>query len=390
MSLLKNYKKYFPMLKKIVYLDNSALVQKPYSVIKKSTEFYTKFCISNRTANSLLGNNIYSIIKEVRNKVAKLTNSNLNEVIYTSGTTDSLNKISLMLKDILDENDEILLSYMNHSSNIAPWVALLKEKNIKIKYSDDIFNDINSQTKIISISQINNSFKQDINIKKLYEICKTKGIILVNDAAQAIINEEVNLNYSDVIAFSSNKFYGPTGLGFLIVKESLLKRLSPKFYGGGSIASVKDNNLILQPGINGYEPGTLNLAAIYMFNESIDFFNNIIGGYKNSQSQIKILSKYLYKRLQEIENIRIYNKPDSSVFLFSIKNINSQDIAHFLGKNNIYLRSGNFCVPFIENNKNILDKNESFVRISLGIYNTKKDIDILVETLKKGGDFLEI
>ncbi|WP_406615920.1 aminotransferase class V-fold PLP-dependent enzyme [Mycoplasmopsis hyopharyngis] len=380
----------FPILKEIVYLDNSALVQKPISVIEKSNEFYLKKCVSNRTSNSKLGNETYSFIKEVRQKIASLIDCESDEIIFTSGTTDSLNKIALMSESLIEKDDQILINLNNHSSNIAPWITIANKKEAKIITctQEDIFAKITSKTKIVAISQMNNAFLEKLDLKKLYKICKEKNILLINDAAQAIVHEKVSLKYSDVIAFSSNKFYGPTGLGILAIKKELLNKLTPAFSGGGSIARIIDKKIIYQPNIIGFESGTLNLCGIYMFNESLNFFKTI--GYQKTQEIIEELSAYTFKRLKEIKTITVYNQSDSPIILFSIKNVDSQDIAYYLGTKNIYVRSGTFCVPLIKENSKINDNKESFVRISLGIYNNKNDIDKLIEALKTGGDFLAI
>lgn len=375
----------FPILKKIVYLDNAALVQKPLVAINAQYDFYMNYCISNRTANSILGNQIYAVINQTREKIAKLVDAQKEEVMFTSGTTDSLNKLALMLKDLLKENDEILVHELNHSSNIAPWISIAKKTNAKVVITNNLIEKINEKTKIITIAQVNNSFySNDFKIQELFKICQEKNIILVNDAAQAIVQNKISLNNSHVIAFSANKFYGPTGLGALVIKKEILNKLSPTFLGGGAITNIDKNyHVDLQPGIIKFEPGTMNLSAIWMFNKSIDFFNNI--GYDISRKIIAELSEYAYKRLKKIKNITIYNNPRDSILLFNIYGINAQDVAHYLGNKNIYVRSGNFCVPFIKNYSK-----KDLIRISFGIYNNKNDIDKLVEELEKGGDFLVI
>ncbi|MCE6056873.1 aminotransferase class V-fold PLP-dependent enzyme [Mycoplasmopsis agalactiae] len=382
----KSIRSFFPLAYKIVYLDTAALALKPKPSITESNNFYNLYSVSTRTNDSPLGIYTNKIVNEVRRKIALLTDAKENEVIFTSGATDSLNKFAQMYMQKLKAGDQIILHGYNHSSNMIPWTVLAKEHNIDVKIVDtpDLESAINSKTKVVAFSQLTNNFQVKIDIESLYKKCHKVGAILVNDAAQAIVYEKVSLQNCDVIAFSANKFYGPTGLGALIVKEHILKELDPVTFGGGTINSVnKDNSFIIKNSIEKFEPGTLNFAAIFMFNRSIDFFNQYIG-YEKSKQILKKLSNYAYDELLKVQNIEIYSKRDDHIILFNIKGINSQDVAHFLGVNNIYVRSGIFCAHYLKN----FACNDSFVRVSLGVYNNKNDINKLTHALKKGGDFI--
>lgn len=381
---MKNIRDDFELANKITYLDNAALVLKPNVAIKASSDFYTKYSISNRTADTPLGIKINQTIDSVRNLIAELTDASSDEVIFTSGTTDSLNKAALMLKELLKPGDEILLSPYNHSSNFAPWVEIAKLTNSKIVVSDNLLEAINNKTKIIAYAQVNNSFFENYEPSEIYKKAKKYNALIINDAAQAISWEKVSLKNSDMIAFSTNKLYGPTGLGTLIVKKELLAKLKPATYGGGAIANIDSNsNVIMQCGIKSFEPGTLNLAGIYMFNESLKYMKENLP-YKFVQEQINLLSEYAYKRLSEVKGIQIHSKKGNHIILFNVSNYNAQDVAHYLGINNVYVRSGIFCAQYLKNIK----KESSYVRISLAVYNNKNDIDKLVDLLKKGGDYI--
>ncbi|VEU59311.1 aminotransferase class V-fold PLP-dependent enzyme [Mesomycoplasma neurolyticum] len=380
------YRKLFPMLKKITYFDNAALSQKPYSVIEASREFYENFAISNRTSESEIGIIISQKIDNVRVKIAKLTDSTTDEVIFTSGTTQSLNNFANMIEEHIFENDEILISYYNHSSHIIPWIELAKKRKAKIVYSENLIDDINEKTKLICYSQQTNNFQIKLNFKELYEKAKKYNSILINDAAQAISTEVVSLKWCHVIAFSANKMYGPTGLGALIIKKSLLDNLRPATFGGGSVEKIVDldtNEWNQKNTIEKFEPGTLNLAAIWQFEQSLNLVEKI------TLKKIKKLATesaiYLYDRLLDVKDLIIHSKRGDLITLFTMKNTSAQDVASYLGHNNIYVRSGIFCsklIPFIKEEKN-------YVRVSIAFYNNKEDVDILVKTLQKGGDFLD-
>ncbi|WP_029513256.1 aminotransferase class V-fold PLP-dependent enzyme [Mycoplasmopsis primatum] len=381
-------RKYFPMADKIVYLDNAALALKPNEAIEACSNFYNNYSVSTRTNDSPLGIHSNQVMKNLRSKIAFLTDANEDEVIFTSGTTDSLNKCAIMLSKILKKSDEIILHAYNHSSNFAPWINLAQQKGLKINIvtDEDILNFINKNTKIVALSQITNNYQIDIDMEKVYKKTQEVGAILINDAAQAIVYDNVSLKNCDIIAFSANKFYGPTGFGALIVKKDILNLINPPTLGGGSIADIeKDGSCIVKTSIEAFEPGTANLAAIYMFDKAIDFFHKHIGYTKSKQILLE-LSHYLYDQLITISNIEIYSKRDDHIILFNVKNVNAQDVAHYLGIHNIYVRAGIFCAHYL---KKVKDHN-SYVRLSLGVYNNKEDIDKFLKVLKNGGDFLVI
>ncbi|MGL4343334.1 MAG: aminotransferase class V-fold PLP-dependent enzyme [Metamycoplasmataceae bacterium] len=380
---MNKFRKDFPTINKITYLDSGALVLKPKIVIDAINYYYNEISISPRTSDTPLAIELKNKYNELKEQIAKLTDAKKNEVILTSGTTDSLNYLALMLEDLLLEQDEIILSRLNHSSNIVPWLEIAKRKKARIIYSDDILNDISTKTKIIALSQKSNSFEDDNKINKIKKYIQDKNIILVNDAAQAINSEKVSLKLCDVIAFSSNKIYGPTGMGALIIKENLLKKLKPKKFGGGAIDYIDPNgDWKTKETTLAHEPGTPNLAGIYGFSAALKYFDSL--DLKEKNHYLKTLSKYTHKKLQEIPNIKIYSKPGNNIIIFNIQNVASQEVASFLGHRGVYLRSGHFCNSIIAFNNKI-----DYLRISLEIYNNNKDIDKLCSLLKKGGDFID-
>ncbi|QJB71290.1 aminotransferase class V-fold PLP-dependent enzyme [Mycoplasma sp. 1654_15] len=381
---MKTYRKYFPILKNITYLDSAALVQKPKSVIDAGVEFYTKFAVNSHSRNSKLGLINEEKIEIVRQKTAKLINSQTEEITFTSGTTESINLFVLMYKNFIKKNDEILLSSYNHTSNLIPWFNLAKEKKAKIVLSENIEKDINPKTKIISFSQKTNNINVEINIKKIKKLALKNKAIVVNDATQAINSQEVDFDDFDVVAFSSNKTYGPTGLGVLAIKKKLLNKLKPIKTGGGTVSTIVDEtNWTYYENVNKFEAGTLNLAAIWEFEKSLDLIEEV--GIKKINLQLKKISNYLYDELSKIKDIKIYGQRGDSILLFNIKNVPAQDISSYLGHNNIFVRSGTFCAPLISN----ILKEDSFVRVSLAFYNNKKDIDVLIKYLKNYEGFLD-
>lgn len=374
----------FPMLQNdLVYLDSSALVQKPNSVINAINDFYTKYSISNRTSDSKLGILVNNKIEDTREKVAHLLNANKDEIIFNSGTTEGLNYIAQLLAPLINENEEILISKYNHSSHIIPWVEVAKIKKAKIIFSDNLINDINSNTKIIAFTQSNNNFQQKINIEDLSKKAKENQALIINDAAQAISHEEVNAKYFDAIAFSSNKFFGPTGLGILYIKKNLLTKIQSKKYGGGTVEKIEQNGeWTRKPSIIQHEAGTLNLSAIFGFYEALVFYESI--DKQAMKKYLEDLSIYACNKLQKVKDVVLLSKPKDFIILFEIKNISAQDISSYLGHKNIYVRSGYFCAQYLQ-----YIHNNPTIRISLHIYNNQRDIDILCDLLNNKEDFLD-
>lgn len=379
-----NIKNQFPMLQNdLIYLDSSALVQKPESVIKAINDFYTKFSISNRTNDSKIGILVNNKIEDTRQKVANLLNATKDEIIFNSGTTEGLNYIAQLLVSLIKKDNEILISKYNHSSHIIPWIEISKITEAKIIFSDNLINDINNKTKIIAFTQSNNNFQQKINIQDLSNKAKKYQALIINDAAQAISHEEVNAKYFDAIAFSSNKFFGPTGLGILYINKNLLTKIKSKKYGGGTVEKIEENGQwTRKPSIIQHEAGTLNLSAIFGFYEALVFYENI--DKEAMKKYLKDLSIYAHKKLRNIKDIIVLSKPEDFIILFEVKNISAQDISSYLGHKNIYVRSGYFCAQYLQ-----YVHNNPTIRVSLHIYNDKKDIDVLCDLLNHKEDFLD-
>ncbi|VEU77859.1 aminotransferase class V-fold PLP-dependent enzyme [Mycoplasmopsis columbinasalis] len=380
-------KKFFPLLNQIVYFDSSAMMQKPFQVVEAGNDFYTKYAVSTRTSEATIGIKNKETIENLRSKVAKLLNAKSGDkIVFTSGATDSLNKIASMLEILIKKDDQILLSNYNHSSNIGPWILLANKVGAKVIFSENVENDINEKTKIVAFSQVTNTLEKHFDIQKIRTKLQRNQGLIINDAAQAIVSEPVDLQLSDVVVFSANKFYGPTGFGVLAMQKHLAEQLQPTFIGGGTLDAVeKDGEICINQGVMNMEPGTPNLGAIHMFDAAIDFFNEHLG-YKKTKATLEEITKYLYNNLANIPNLQLYNSNDNHIVLFNIKGIPAQDVAHYLATKNIYVRAGAFCAQYLKNTRS----EKSFVRISLAIYNDKTDCDALIAALKDGGDFLVV
>lgn len=382
----------FSMLKdNLIYFDNAATTFKPKCVLDEISNYY-----SNITANSHRGD--YSISRKVdelfegtRNKVKDFINAkSTKEVIFTKGTTESINMVAFgYFKQVLKENDEILITKTEHASNVLPWFELEKTNKIKVKYIeldnyvltiDNLKKAINKNTKLVSIAWVTNTIGDTRNIKEIIKLCHENNILVNIDGAQAVPHLKTDVQELDIdfLSFSAHKMMGPTGLGILYGKEELLEKTNPLTYGGGMNRDFYSNNeselkdLPLR-----LEAGTQNIEAVLGFNKTIDYINEI--GINNIEKHLNELHDYCLNKLKDLDNIIIYNKDvNTNTILFNVKGVFSEDTSVYLSSNNICVRSGNHCAKLTKDLLNI----SNTCRISFYIYNTKSEIDKLIEVLK--------
>lgn len=384
----------FKMLKdnNLIYFDNGATTLKPTQVVDSIIEYYTKYCANAHRGdyhNSMIVDQKY---EGVREKVKEFINANdKSEIVFTSGTTDSINRIVFgYFRNYLTKDDEILLTESEHASNIIPWFVLAKELGLKIKYIplnennevtiENVKNSITNKTKVISLAYITNVIGDIRPIRDICELAHKHNILVVGDAAQSLshIKTDVTKDDIDFITGSAHKMYGPTGIGFLYAKFELLNKMTPINYGGGMNAMyLNDGYIELREVPTKFEAGTQNIAGVIGMGASIDYLTNI--GLNNIVRYEHELREYLVKRFKELDNVIIYNENNiSSIVAFNIKDIFSQDVSIYLDKHNICIRSGNHCAKTLNN----IFKENNTCRISLSFYNTKEEVDKLIEVLK--------
>lgn len=376
----------------LVYFDNGATTMKPKCVIDTILNYNTKYTANAHRGdykNSLIVDTMYD---ETREKVRKYINAKeKSEIVFTSGATESLNMIVMgYFKNILKENDEVLITEAEHASNVLPWFVLQKELGIKVNYIklddnnevtiDNVRSAINKNTKVISIAHVTNVIGDVRPIKEISKIAHENNIYMVVDAAQSIAHTKVDVQELDIdfMAFSSHKMYSTTGCGVLYGKFDLLDNLVPINYGGGMNAMfTKDGYYELREIPTRLEAGTPNISAILALGSAIDYINSI--GIDNIYKYEHDLRKYLIQELSKLDFITIYNKNnDSAIIAFNINGVFSQDTAVYLDKYNICVRAGNHCAKILNNVFHI----NNTCRISLGIYNTKEEVDLLINVLK--------
>ena len=382
-----------PMLKNnLIYFDNGATTLKPQSVIDEITNYYSNYCSNAHRGDYKISLKVDNAYEGVRKKIKNFINAKeTSEIVFTSGTTDSLNRVVFgYFKQTLKKVDEVLLTQSEHASNILPWFILEKELGIKVKYIElddknevtieNVASAITPKTKVISLAYVTNVIGDIRPIRDICSLAHKNNILVVVDGAQSAshIKMDVQVDDIDFLACSAHKMYGPTGIGFLYGKFELLDKMQPISYGGDMNAMfTKDGYLELREVPVKFEAGTQNIAGVIGMGAAIDYINNL-GLNKIIKHEHK-LKEYLITKLKELDNIEIYNEHNvGSVVAFNIKNIFSQDTAIYLDKHNICVRAGNHCAKILNNVFNV----NNTCRVSLAFYNTKEEIDKLIEVLK--------
>ena len=383
----------FPMLKNdIIYLDNAATSLKPSSVINKMVDYYENYSANAHRGDYDISYKVDMEYENTRELIRNYINAkDTEEIIFTSGTTESLNMIATgFFANIIEQDDEILITTSEHASNVLPWFRLEKEYGCHVKYIsldqnyhvtlDNVKKAITPKTKIIALAHVSNVIGDVRPIKEICKFAHDNNIFVVVDGAQSLPHMKVDVQDldCDFLAFSAHKMYGPTGLGVLYGKRELLENLEPINLGGGMNESFDNPDAIILKDLpTRLEAGTPNIASVIAFSESIKYIQKISIDIINEKEQQ--LRKYLIEKLVKIPHIDIINlEADSGIVTFNVNNIFAQDVAYYLNKYNICVRAGNHCAKILKNATNVTNT----IRVSLAFYNTESEIDTLVELLK--------
>ena len=380
----------------IVYFDNGATTLKPKCVRDAIIKYYDEYTANAHRGDYKLSSTVDSLYEGTREKVKNFINAKeTSEIVFTDGTTNGINMIVFgFFKDYLKKNDEVLITLSEHASNIIPWFILQKEIGIKVKYidlnekheiaMDNVKKAITNKTKVISLAYTTNVIGDERPIKEISKLAHDNGILLVVDAAQAIAHKKIDVQDDDIdfMAFSGHKMYGPTGIGVLYGKFDLLDKVKPLNYGGGMNAVfTKDGYVELREIPTRLEAGTPNIEGVLGLGEAITYLESI--GMDKINEYEKNLRKYLINELSKLDFITIYNKDvDTNIVAFNINGVFAQDAAIYLDKYNICVRAGNHCAKMLDNVFNI----SNTVRISLSFYNSKEEIDLLINVLKNSSN----
>ena len=382
----------FPFLfNNITYLDNGATTLKPLNVVKKIEEYYTEYTANAHRGDYKTSLKVDTEYELARNKVQKFLNAkSRKEIVFTSGTTESLNYIATgFFSNILEPGDEILITKSEHASNVLPWFRLAKELNLKVNYIpldanyyvtiENVKKSITKDTKVISLAMVTNVIGDLRPIKEIAKIAHENDAFLVVDGAQSVPHMKTDVQDldCDFLAFSGHKLCGPTGIGVLYGKEELLSNMEPINLGGGMNESFDNiNEVYLKDLPTRLEAGTPNIAGAIGLGAAIDYLTNI--GMDNIYNHEHELRQYLINKLVDLKHIDIINlEADTGIIAFNVDGIFSQDVAVYLDKYNICVRAGNHCAKILKDAVGV----RNTCRVSLYLYNTKDEIDRLVELL---------
>ena len=406
MKDLSIYRDDFPILKRkiknndLIFFDNGATTQKPIQVIDAISDYYKNYNSNIHRSVYTLGDESEKIYEESKHLVKEFINANSHEeIIYTSGTTESMNFIARIIEQDVEDGDEIILTYMEHHANLVPWQQLAIRKNLTLRFLDldelgrininQLKELINDKTKIVSICHASNVLG---NINPVYEIgslLKDKDIYFVVDAAQSVPHMKIDVDKMncDFLAFSAHKMCGPTGIGVLYGKKNLLEKFDPVEFGGGMIGVVEEKLSTWAILPDKFEAGTPLLAEAAGLGATIKYLEDI--GLENIESYTKELTKYLYDELSKISNIKIYGTNEISdrvsLVSFNLEGVHPHDLTSFLDEKGICIRAGHQCT------QPLLGKlgTYSVARASLYFYNTKEEIDFFIQVLKETKEFFE-
>ena len=382
----------------LVFFDNASTTFKPQCVID-AMNFYNE----HETSNSGRGDydTMYQVdqaVLETRKTVAKFINSDVDEVIFTSGATASLNLAAFgYFEHHLNENDEILITVAEHASNVLPWFKLQEKIGCKVKYIEltkegrltleNVEKAITKNTKVISVANVTNVLGYYTDMAPICAFAHKHGILVVCDGAQSVPHLKVDIKELgiDFLAFSGHKMLGPTGIGVLYGRKELLAETEPMILGGGMNESFEmDGSYVLHPFPAKLEAGTLNLQGIFGLNAAIKYIESV--GLDNISRYESELRAYAIEKMKEVKDVVIYNEgAEAGIISFNVKGVFAQDLATLLNSKGIAVRSGNHCAKILKNQI----KEIATVRASFYFYNTKEEVDAFVEALKEGGNFLD-
>ena len=389
----------FPILNKkinnhqLVYFDNAATTQKPKKVINAINEYYSEYNANIHRGIHTLAEKATIEYEKTRKSVSQFINSKSEkEIIFTRGTTEGINLIaSSFVKNFLKKEDEIIISEMEHHSNIVPWQMICEENGIVLKTINVLENGeidldnfkelINDKTKFLSIVHTSNTLGTVNPIKQLIEICKKNNITTMVDGAQASAHSKINVQdlNCDFFVLSAHKMYGPTGVGIVYGKEEILEKMPPYMGGGEMIKEVNFLKTTYNELPYKFEAGTPNIGDVIGFNKALNFISDI--GFDNISSYEKKLKDYASNSLNKIDGLKIIgnSKNKIGIFSFTLKKVHYYDLGLLLDSKGIAIRTGHHCTQPLMDKFNL----EGTARVSLAIYNTKEEIDYFVEKIKK-------
>lgn len=389
------FKRDFPLLMQnnIAYLDSAATTQKPMQVINAISKYYKNANANPHRGAYKLSLESTKVYDEARKKVAKFINAKSeNQIVFTRNATESLNLIAYSYGlNNLGSKDKIVLSIMEHHSNLVPWQYVSRKTGSTLEYmyinkvgeltDEEIDSKIVEGTKIVGITHVSNVVGTINPIEKIIKKAHSVGAIAVVDASQSVPHMKIDVQKldADFLVFSGHKMLAPLGIGVLYAKSEILEEMKPFLFGGDMIEYVYEQNATFAEVPTKYEAGTQNVEGAVGLSAAIDYLNNI--GMDKVQTIEKELTKYALEELQKLAFVTIYgfSNKQAGVISFNVNGVHPHDVASVLDSENVCIRSGNHCAQPLLRYMGL----ESTCRVSFYIYNTKEDVDRLIDALYK-------
>ena len=398
-----DFKEDFPIFKNrdIAYLDSGATAQKPQIVIDAINNFYDKFNANPHRGAYTLSVEATAVYEDTRAKIAKFINAkHPEEIIFSKNASESLNLLAYSYGlDNLKKGDDVVISIMEHHSNLVPWQFVTQKTGSELKYmyindefelsKEEIESKITDNTKIVGITHVSNVLGTINNVKEIIKYAHKKGAVVIVDASQSIPHMKIDVQDldADFLVFSGHKMFAPLGIGVLYGRRELLNKMNPFLMGGDMIEYVYEQKTTFAPLPNKFEAGTQNVEGVVGLGAAIDYINNI--GYDKIQGHDREIVEYAREKLSKLDYLDIYMTPNvenhSAVISFNIKGVHPHDVASILDSENVCVRSGNHCAQPLMRFLDI----DSTCRASFYIYNTKEDVDRLVAGIEKAYKMFE-
>ena len=400
---VEEIKKDFPIFnnRDVVYLDSGATTQKPQCVIDAVNKFYENSNANPHRGAYSLSIEATEVYENTRGKIAKFINAKSSEeIIFTKNASESLNLVAYSYGlDTLNENDEVVLSIMEHHSNLVPWQMVTKKTKSNLKYmyindeyelsKDEVESKITDKTKIVAITHVSNVLGTINNVKEIIKYAHKKGAKVLLDASQSIPHTRVDVRDldADFVVFSGHKMLAPLGIGVLYAIKEILNKMNTFLMGGDMIEYVYEQETTFAPLPNKFEAGTQNVGGVVGLGAAIDYIEKI--GYDEIRKYEDEVVGYAIDELSKLDYLTLYITPNrenhSSVISFNIKGVHPHDVASILDSENVCVRSGNHCAQPLMRFLGI----DSTCRASFYFYNTKEDVDRLVKALNKAYNMFE-
>lgn len=396
---IENIRSQFPILERkvndnpLIYLDNAATSQKPKIVLEAIDKYYTKFNANVHRGIHTISQEATAMMEDARDKIRGFINAkHTHEVIFTKGTTEGINLISHVLRDALKPSDEIIITEIEHHSNIVPWQMLCERTGAVLKYIplkhdgtlqiEDLDGLLTENTRLMAINQVSNALGVVNPVEAIIEKAHQKGAWVLVDAAQSAPHTKIDVQKldCDFLVFSGHKMYAPTGTGILYGKEDILNKLSP-FHGGGEMIKEVWMDHSTYAGLPfKYEAGTPNIAGNIVLGTAIDFINET--GIEQIHQYENELLQYTTEKLSGLEEVVIYAKdaPRSGAVSFNLNlpGVHPSDVGMILDKKGIAVRTGHHCAQPVMRRFGI----KGTVRASFAVFNTREEIDALIEGIR--------